>query len=37
MLIFLSMLETDAERQVFLGLYHEYGNARMAEGGAKFF
>lgn len=29
MLIFLSMLETDAERQVFLGLYHEYGNAML--------
>lgn len=27
MLIYLSMLETDAERQVFLELYNQYGNA----------
>lgn len=36
MLIFLSMLETDAERQVFLGLYHEYGNA-MLKGSQRYF
>lgn len=29
MLIYLSMLETDAERQVFLELYNQYGNAML--------
>ncbi len=29
MLIFLSMLESDAERQIFLKLYNQYGNAML--------
>ena len=29
MLIFLSMLESDAERQIFLELYNQYGNAML--------
>lgn len=29
MLMFLSMLETDAERQIFMELYHQYGNAML--------
>lgn len=29
MLIFLSMLESDAERQLFLELYNQYGNAML--------
>ena len=29
MLIFLSMLETDIERQQFLELYEQYGNAML--------